>query len=1626
MIDLKALASNLRTQAATNSTIILDDTVLPNTVLDAIRTAFALAAEANLTVTGLGAADIPDPVNDVLTISAGTASLLNQSGVAISLMFTASANSLEAVITATMSPSWKFSDSFSGLNIFPFDELNTPNTRFVYATAPQPVYEWPGEPSYKIALEPGLSFLSDVTLANFSVLSTLVGKLLGTTPIKFYGPFGPRTGQPLPIGAITARLGSGTFGVGVAPNALTLSNPAVTVRVGAADEENPLQAVDLMVVADFNKTLEVAVDIPMSGGTLAISTTPLPNHSSINSLIESLPGGSGFAHYIPSELSQIFANVGLDNFTMIVDPSPKVTYLALSISTLQRWPLIADELVLEGLNLRIEVVDPTGLNWKMIQIEAKAKLLPNLFSGDFDFTIGLQQQTTWEVNTISGAYYGAVSLGAIVGELLGNQDSAPQVLRAIEFVDFGVNAIRSAPDLPFTYTIYGSVETVISLLDRQFLAHLGLVVNKPPTGYQILLSGQLVIGEELFSLTLDVESGDSTLNAQWRAADGALALEDMGSAFGFNLPALPAGLDPALSSVSFAYDFTQNTFALEAVSANYRDTAPAAFMPVGHRGLTITDLQFALHKDAAGFGGEIACGLRIADIAFRVQASHPAPGQGWHFVGTTSAGQPISLTALFSGLLELFDLSVPSSVPTISLSNLSVEFDTLNERFAFHGETAAEIEVPFVVGNQSKIHALVDLVSAIDPATGKRQLSGLMEGDLHIGSALFTLQYALAKEAHIFKASWESTQPGDYLGFNTLLEALGISHDLEIPANLDLNLKKVYVEYQVERETLTLVADSATYGEAFFISSTLPLGAPEGGSAPAVEGQRQFVFGLEYVGVNKLSQIPVLGRSLGSTDLFAFEELGILIASADFKTFTVPQLPPLTTLTPAQNSQPAVGAGGAAARKPIAVDTTLKLQKGISFVGVLALDQGEESGQVQALRQVIPQSQLVVTAAYSASQESFTLRAVLEGSVDIPTGGSSDLKISNAGLEFIFADGITFELYGALVMHFDHQTIDITPRIAISAEEAEVLVDVDFEDGWQAPMGIEGLTLDEVAFALGVNFIPAPGVNLGLEGKAHIANQPRASDEFAFVLEIIEELPNPLLLSFYLEELDIQTALAVFAPRVDASFLPNFIKEIKATQLSFSWADSVVILPDGSVAQPGLYFSGNVEFLSFSAHASLALNQIVGLAGDFELSPIHIQHILDVTGHGKGVYLNMRNGAPVRQKALPDKDTSGIERVEIVPPGGAVLQFRTTQSPYLFASLLVTFLDLAHAEVEALVTEQGVLFKLLYNISDVVKAELDFTLSKQGFHLYSQFGLHLQADIGPIIILGVDFGTIHLDAGFDLELQIDATLEEFSLGVWGDFEFEGARLTLPKLHLSVAPASLADLPEQIVQHIQNNAEEIFKDLFDEAKKFFEDAGKEIAQVAEETGQEIAKIGEEATQKAQQIVQAAEQAVEHTAEEIAQGIQTVEDEAEAIAHKAAEEVEQIGKAAVAEVEKIGTEIEHVAQEAEHEIQAIGEEIAQEAEAVGKEIEQVASAALHEVEEIGKAAEEEAAKILSDARQLTQHILDAARSVVDALEREAAALWDEVKDLAEKAKEALESAGHAVENVAKKAWHAIKKY
>jgi hypothetical protein len=372
-------------------------------------------------------------------------------------------------------------------------------------------------------------------------------------------------------------------------------------------------------------------------------------------MIEALPGGKDFTAYIPSELSKVFSEVGLDNFTLIVDPTPAVTFVGLSISTLEPWPVIADVLVLDGLTLVIEVLDPAGLDWTRVLIEAKAEFLPHIFTGEFDFAVEIDKQTTWEVESVSGGYAGAVNLGDIVGGLLGSADSVPSILRDFSFSNFGVSATRSAPGSPFDYTCYGSADVALPLLGTELTAHLDLSFSKTATGYAIDLAGVVTLGEHAFTLALDLATSGSKLSASWVDSGAPLGFADLASALGWDgMPALPGDLDLALTGAGFSYDFDAAAIVLTATSKRYGQLVFASEL-VGSQRAYLFDLAVPLGvklSDIPVAGEQIPpsvdVGIKTLEVAY-ASVKFPdltALDTTLHAIGA----QPLGFTALDAGM----------------------------------------------------------------------------------------------------------------------------------------------------------------------------------------------------------------------------------------------------------------------------------------------------------------------------------------------------------------------------------------------------------------------------------------------------------------------------------------------------------------------------------------------------------------------------------------------------------------------------------------------------------------------------------------------------------------------------------------------------------------------------------------------------------------------------------------------------------------------------------------------------------------------------------------------------------------------------------------------------------------
>ncbi len=578
-VDLAAVAQGLRAQATASRTLVLDGRVLTDPVRADLRLAFGLAAGADVTVAGVQASDVPDPVGGTITITAGTAALLRQTALPATLELSASPDgqTLELVVGATMASGWAFPASFPAVaELFPFDLLPVTGAHFLFATSARTAHPWPGDASASLDLAAGLNFAGHTGLSAFPAIGQVLGNLVGPQDYRLWGLFGPTATDPLPVGSIRAPLASGTFAVGAAPNALTLANPAVAVVVGPTPADGGFQPVDLQVQADFQEVLQVSISVPVVGTTIGVGTDPLPNRGDIDTIIEALPGGQGFRQLVPAELHDVFAEVGLDHFGLVLDPTtPKVTYLTLALGTTAPWTVIDDVLVLESVGLRAEVLDPTGIDLTQVTVTAEADFLPDVFPGRFDFLVALQKAggSAWEVEAVSGAYFGPLDLGTLVEKLLGSADSVPAELHDIQIADFGVAARRPAAGQPYDYTFWGTARAALPAVDGSaFGAELYVLMSKTPTSYAVHLAGAAAIGSSAFTVTLDLATAGSQLSASWTGTGDPLGFADIARVFGwYDLPAIPPSFDLGLDSAAFTlgYHAGATAFLMGAHSVNY-------------------------------------------------------------------------------------------------------------------------------------------------------------------------------------------------------------------------------------------------------------------------------------------------------------------------------------------------------------------------------------------------------------------------------------------------------------------------------------------------------------------------------------------------------------------------------------------------------------------------------------------------------------------------------------------------------------------------------------------------------------------------------------------------------------------------------------------------------------------------------------------------------------------------------------------------------------------------------------------------------------------------------------------------------------------------------------------------
>jgi hypothetical protein len=892
-----------------------------------------------------------------------------------------------------------------------------------------------------------------------------------------------------------------------------------------------------------------------------------------------------------------------------------------------------------------------------------------------------------------------------------------------------------------------------------------------------------------------------------------------------------------------------------------------------------------------------------------------------------------------------------------------------------------------------------------------------------LGDGSLTLHAGLTKTRRDFSAAWAGSKNDSHFGISTLLGALKLTDTVRLFGDAPLNI------FEFNRFELSYVADPFPCLSAFGLSQHSDF--EEVFFAAMKKPSWGFAVGAAFKSDTRLANVPgvssltaIKNMIQAVTDALAITPQYILFSTIEGAGVTLPDF--ALTL----DESLGISRNQTVTTRPNAFGQgKMALHKGASVAARLNLKNSSNS-IVRRVAEVIGIDEVDGKLTFGSGQ--VEVMGIIPGQVKIP-GKKSPFTLSNCYFKLIQADELTAEIGGTSHFNVFHEPREI--MVSLSVSETQAVANIDLTNGppIPPPAALPGLQFDNsYDLQIGVQFEPE-GMDMGFKGKFFIADPKKYYGDVTVVLEMIEEVPNPLYLSGSINQMDLwamfelmtgaermaemahqalnavdqsavakATGISTVGKAADAALeflvsqyqnLRPVLGLVKFQDVAFHWAEEPVTLPDGAVASPGVGFRGAADIFGFHAALQFELSKAGGgLSGMFMLDPIELGKVLHVRGDSKGLSVNGK---------------------QVVKPGGPILEVNSQHSPFLHGSLHVDLFNFLHTDVHADITDSGFSFELDAGAGEIADLRLGCLLQAKpfSFDAHGSFSMHLDGEIDlDLPVIGRK--TIHLDAGLDGSLEIRITESSFMVSIHGSFEFEGITLHLPGLTLNVPFGDIADLAKHIWDHIRDEAAEIFHDVIDwlgdklkegveEVKKIAEEGVHEVKQVWDETEHAVKEVGEQAAK----AVTAAAHEMEAVAADVGKAttalVEAGEDEVKEIKQTAEKEVKAVEHAAQEFAEAAEQTVEHVTQEVEKDLAKIGDKIAG-----------ILSDAAHAVAAITDAAIKWCSQALADAERFAQGVLDDMRKAVDAIRNAAAAVWDEVKQIAEKIANAARSVVHAV--------------
>ncbi|KAF4988844.1 hypothetical protein FGRMN_9518 [Fusarium graminum] len=440
----------------------------------------------------------------------------------------------------------------------------------------------------------------------------------------------------------------------------------------------------------------------------------------------------------------------------------------------------------------------------------------------------------------------------------------------------------------------------------------------------------------------------------------------------------------------------------------------------------------------------------------------------------------------------------------------------------------------------------------------------------------------------------------------------------------------------------------------------------------------------------------------------------------------------------------------------------------------------------------------------------------------VPFGGSSTLAINKPTVTidinplfkfvvFTVTGDIPFDIFGK---KFE---ADVSMLIDNIEANFGVVIKGD-KTSLPAPPEMKGVHFDTFGVGIGIMFEP-PGAAIGLSGQLHIGDPGTNTlvalddDKFVVVCELIEEVPNPLYISFYVPQMHLTDVFTVFTNVQCPVDVP-----VLFTNLSFLWSENPlepVALPDGSLSDMGYGFSAAADIFGFSFYGNVELNLTNGVTADMDMAPLAMGGIFSIKGDSTGVSIKAdASGNPIKNNQLVTKAAQrqalkDATTKQLVPAGGAVLKIQTLASPFLHINGAVNLFEAENVHLDADITSSGIKFDV--GFGGLLKLNMSCTLSD--FHNLSatfQFGINETIPLPSID--GVSLGCIPLQALVNAHFTLNTSSSDVVMKVGGSFDFEGLTRTFGDFTVDANIRSVSDLLSCIINNIKQNAGQIFGDL----------------------------------------------------------------------------------------------------------------------------------------------------------------------------------------------------------------------